>query len=1189
MPFQRHKRTPESVLAKCRDMVALGLYEDAWDRASEFLSSKKRGWRSAHDALMLVFVDLCVQLRKSPQDGFIQYRMICSTNHLDSLKTCLQVLMEKAQEKGDNEYRELLARYKDKDMEDPVVRTEFNKEQFAQPYLKYQWSVYKAVLQVLRNNQKLDPVYQDTVRRAVAYCVRLKRTNEFRRLCDLNRKHLTAIFGHQNQTNKVEIHTAQMLGIYLNTRFELLENATRLEMWQEAFRLITDIHQLKEKSKTALDPALETNYYKKLTQIFLEADNMLLHAYAILRYYSLSRDAFDTNSDKKPRKSADGLPYEKLTEAEIEQLGKACVLATLSSPIPRSRSQRMGPPMTSEDRKNKNMAEKLHFYSRPNRDNLMQQLHYEDLTTLYDGDDKDYSSDHLFRSAMDDDSTSDALQDSQSPDWDFKHLEQLLIKDTSPLSLCQDVGKCMKRIIEQNPAPQDKKIYNLANYKKSIEKAAVRKLLLSVSKMYSTIKIERLQKMFFEDWNQRQIEDLIIEMVDKKFLWCRMSHKEGMCYFRAPDRLERNRFMQTYLSNLGHRMNTLYMKELARKDHTQTRRALFDDVRDGVQGDQNILGRRVKRIGKLRHNSEEMQKILRIKARQQSRMERYMEKDKVRRDTEQLQKMKQKQKAERDRLEQEEKRAREAQLMAKRQIQKVQQAVSEDVQKLAQSSGAKLDLLIKGNQGESELMDSKAVEKLTVDYLSNIKEAQEVKRQTELRAFDYSVRAERLEEIPLLHAQYRKEADKVGEEMMERYQEEVQRKRTEHEMNMKLKKLAATTRGHTNFFLRRFEERREEEYQRAKRIQDQNKSEHEARQRERKKAQREKRESQMRTIKLQRLKEMQSKQAATTKPPAAAGPPVAASPRAAPPVAQSPRQPQVPRQTSLRNEQPPMRPAAPARPPQPVRPAQQLPPPRKEPLNLPTPRTERPSQPQATGSESNQWRREAPKRRERRFINTKKKAEPMNSNMESEAGAPAKPPPVRGGLRQSPRNPSGGVAGSVRPTGPPSIRPAGPGPRSVRPQRPQSVRPTGPAGPIRPQNVRPTGPQSVRPAAPASVRPQRMAPQQVRPRAPAGGAQSVRPMAPASRAPMRGRMGDAGSPRDGDAGSPRTNSRFRRPARESAGAPVRAGTTGSWRDRQALRDSGAIDPNRRLRDRGNERVLSRNNRERRFFNSKGDE
>jgi len=1176
MPFQRHKRTPESVLAKCRDMVALGLHEDAWDRASEFLSSKKRGWRSAHDQLMLLFVDLCVQLRKSPQDGFIQYRMICSTNHLDSLKNCLQVLMEKAQEKGDQEYRELLARYEDKDMEDPVVRTEFNKEQFAQPYLKYQWSVYKAVLQVLRNNQKLDPVYQDTVRRAVAYCVRLKRTNEFRRLCDLNRKHLIAIFGHQNQTNKVEIHTAQMLGIYLNTRFELLENATRLEMWQEAFRLITDIHQLKEKSKTALDPALETNYYKKLTQIFLEADNMLLHAYAILRYYSLSRDAFESKSDKKPRKSPEGMPYERLTEGEIEQLGKACVLATLSSPIPRSRSQRMGPPMTSEDRKNKNMAEKLQFFSRPNRDNLMQQLYHEDLTSLYDGDDRDYSSDHLFRSAMDDDSTSDALQDSQSPDWDFKHLEQLLIKDTSPLSLCQDVAKCMKRIMEQNPPPKEKKIYNLSNYKKSIEKAAVRKLLLSVSKMYSTIKIERLRKMFFEDWNQRQIEELIIEMVDQKFLWCRMSHQQGMCFFRAPDRLERNRFMQTYLSNLGHRMNTLYNKELARKDHTSTRRALFDDVRNGVTSDQEILLERVSVIGKLRHNSEEMQKILRIKARHQARVERYMAKDQVRRDTEQLQKMKQKQKAERDRLEQEEKRAREAQRMAKKQIRKVQQAVSVEVQKIAQSSGAKLDLLIKGKEGEAtELMDSKAVEKLTVDYLSNIKEAQEQKRQEELRKFDYTIRAFRREEIPLLHEQYRKQASQSEDEMMEKYQKEVQRKREEHDNNVRLKKQAMAVLKHTNLFMKGFQERREEEYQKAKRIQDQNKSEHERKQADKKRFQREKRERQMREIKMQQLKQMQTKQAASK--PSQAPPPVAStSPRArpaspAPQVAPPQRRPEPVRQQSLRSEPP-------VRAPQP-----QMPPPRQEPVNLPPPRVERqpPAQPQS-GSESNQWRRQQvkqPERRRLRFVNSKKK------EADAEAGAPAKPPPVRGpGLRQSPRagvSSGAGMAGSIRPPAPQNVRPANP--QNIRPSRPNSVRPQAPAQTrsIRPQQpLRPQRPASVRPSGSNSVRP---APPQQTMRPMAG-----RPMSTQQRAPpMRSRTGDAGaSPRNAGA-SPRENqSRFR-----SGAAGVRPGTKGSWRDREAMRQRGEINPNRRLPDRSNnERLMSRRQGGRRFFNSsKGDE
>merc|ERR1711907_256273 len=104
-----------------------------------------------------------------------------------------------------------------------------------------------AVLDVLRNNQKLDALYQETVHHAMDFCLKLKRPSEFRKLCDVCRKHLKAIFEHQSQPNHVEIHTANMLGQYLKTRFNLLETSTKLEMWQEAYRLITDIYQLQEK------------------------------------------------------------------------------------------------------------------------------------------------------------------------------------------------------------------------------------------------------------------------------------------------------------------------------------------------------------------------------------------------------------------------------------------------------------------------------------------------------------------------------------------------------------------------------------------------------------------------------------------------------------------------------------------------------------------------------------------------------------------------------------------------------------------------------------------------------------------------------------------------------------------------------------------------------------------------------
>ena len=93
--------------------------------------------------------------------------------------------------------------------------------------------------------------------------------------------------------------------------------------------------------------------------------------------------------------------------------------------------------------------------------------------------------------------------------------------------------------------------------------------------------------------------------------------------------------------------------------------------------------------------------------------------------------------------------------------------------------------------------------------------------------------------------------------MMEKYQKEVARKREEHDNNIRLKKLAVSVLRHTNLFMKGFQERREEEYQKAKRIQDQNKSEHERKQADKKRFQREKRERQMREIKMQQLKQMQ--------------------------------------------------------------------------------------------------------------------------------------------------------------------------------------------------------------------------------------------------------------------------------------------------------------------------------------------
>ena len=39
------------------------------------------------------------------------------------------------------------------------------------PWLKFMWETYRAVLDITRNNAKLDGLYQDSAQRAFAFCM----------------------------------------------------------------------------------------------------------------------------------------------------------------------------------------------------------------------------------------------------------------------------------------------------------------------------------------------------------------------------------------------------------------------------------------------------------------------------------------------------------------------------------------------------------------------------------------------------------------------------------------------------------------------------------------------------------------------------------------------------------------------------------------------------------------------------------------------------------------------------------------------------------------------------------------------------------------------------------------------------------------------------------------------------------
>ncbi|XP_073310758.1 eukaryotic translation initiation factor 3 subunit A-like [Primulina huaijiensis] len=502
---------PENALKRAEELINVGQKQEALEALHGFITSRRyRAWTRTHEKIMLKYVELCVDMRRGrhAKDGLIQYRGICQQVNITSLEEVIKHFMHMATEKAELARNQAQALEEALDVDDleadkrpedlllSYVSGEKGKDrsdrELVTPWFKFLWETYRTVLEILRNNSRLETLYSMTAHRAFQFCKQYKRTTEFRRLCEIIRNHLTNLNKYRDQRDRPDLAAPESLQLYLDTRFEQLKVATELELWQEAFRSIEDIHGLMSMVKKTPKPSSMVIYYSKLSEIFWMSSNHLYHAYAWLKLFSLQK-SFNKNLNQK----------------DLQLIASSVVLAALSVP-PYDRSYGASHfELENEKERGLRVASLISFdvETKPeNKEVLSRSSLFLDLVT---------------KGVM-----TCVIQE-------VKDLYHILEHEFLPLDLAfkvqpllTKISKLGGRIAAASSVPE----VQLSQYVPSIEKLAALRLLQQVSKVYQTMNIDNLS-MIIPFFDFSVVEKISVDAVKNNFLEMKVDYrKSAICF-----------------------------------------------------------------------------------------------------------------------------------------------------------------------------------------------------------------------------------------------------------------------------------------------------------------------------------------------------------------------------------------------------------------------------------------------------------------------------------------------------------------------------------------------------------------------------------------------------------------------------------------------------------------------------------
>lgn len=160
------------------ELINVGQNQEALQSLHDLITSRRyRAWQKTLEKIMFKHVELCVDMRRGrfAKDGLIQYRIVCQQVNVNSLEEVIKHFVHLATERAELARSQTQALEEALDVDDleadkrpedlmlSYVSGEKGKDrsdrELVTPWFKFLWETYRTVLEILRNNSRLEALY----------------------------------------------------------------------------------------------------------------------------------------------------------------------------------------------------------------------------------------------------------------------------------------------------------------------------------------------------------------------------------------------------------------------------------------------------------------------------------------------------------------------------------------------------------------------------------------------------------------------------------------------------------------------------------------------------------------------------------------------------------------------------------------------------------------------------------------------------------------------------------------------------------------------------------------------------------------------------------------------------------------------------------------------------------------------